>query len=151
MGWFKIENSDLVISDSVLDSTTRYLKLIFEEFDMAMTIPYVHTIVSLLEDLLYKNSPHAQQDAENNKNYTNFLTNRDSAELPDEIKKRIQKHLQENIHEIIEDYQNHLDREPMMREILAVLIVALGAFRKQLAAPVDLKPFLAKIKKSRAC
>ena len=150
MGWFKIENSDLVISDSVLDSTTRYLRKVFEELASTTYKPNVYIFVSLLEELLHKNSSITLQEAEEDAKYTSYLKNRAGAGLPDEIRERIENHLQKNILEIGNDYQNGLDRKPKTREILAVLIVSLDTFSHHLADPMDLKKFLAQIKVSRS-
>lgn len=145
MGWFKIENSDLVISDTVLDSTTRYLKLIFKEFENAKSKPCTHMLVNMQENLLFECSLVNRQEIKKNTKYSEFVAYRAPTELPDEILKRIREYLQVNMHEIIQDYQDHLDRKPLGREVLSVLVVALVAFKKQLVDPQALKLLQAKI------
>lgn len=146
MGWFKIENSDLIISDSVLDSTARYLTLIFEEFDLSKFIPDVHTLISLVEDLLSQNPQLAPPEISENRRYANFLPNQATSQLSDQMKVRMEKHLQDNIAEIIRDYQNDLERMPTKREILAVLMVSLNAFSEKLTDSNHLSILLNEIK-----
>ncbi|MBT8340068.1 MAG: hypothetical protein HKP58_04330 [Desulfatitalea sp.] len=145
MGWFKIENSDLLIADSVLDSTTRFLKQIFDELDISISMTHIETLLSLTEDLLHKDPLIEQQKAERIIN--NTLTYRAITELPDEIKEQIQQRMKENIQQIINNYQSDLGRSPTIREVLSVVVVAIGAFSKRIGDPTYLNTVLDKIKR----
>lgn len=150
MGWFKVGNTKLVISDASLDCCTGYLKLIFKEFEEVEMKPCLYELMSMQEILMSASSYIDKKKIGLISDYIDMLTCRTKSELPGQREKSIEEYLKQNLKRISQDYHEHLERKPLVLEVLAVFLTALTTFESKLVDPEALRLLQAKILKEDA-